>query len=103
MEALSNSLMISENQLKAVYDFSSRLEKECPGCQVTNFQNVEKQGVEVLIQGAEVQYLNRICELSIEVGDQYELVIIPTPIWEIEEIGKDKDKESQRNLAQGCC
>ena len=72
--------MISDHQLKAVYDFSSRLEKECPGCQVTNFQNVEKEGIEVLIQCPDQTYLDRICELSIEVGDQYEIVIIPTPI-----------------------
>jgi len=72
--------MISDNQLKAVYDFSSRLEKECPGCYVTNFQSVEKEGVEVLVQCPDTVHLDRICELSIEVGDQYEIVIIPTPI-----------------------
>ena len=72
--------MISENQLKAIYDFSSWLEKECPGCYVTHFQSVEKEGVEVLVQYPDTQYLDRMGELSIEVGDQYEIVIIPTPI-----------------------
>jgi len=72
--------MITEPQLNAVYAFSSRLKAECPGCQVTNFQSLEKDGVEILVRCADTAHLDRLCELSIEVGDAYGIVIVPTPV-----------------------
>jgi hypothetical protein len=72
--------MITEPQLKAVYEFSSRLKSECPGCQVTNFQSLEKEGVEILVRCADAAHLDWVCELSIEVGDEYGIAIVPTPV-----------------------
>lgn len=72
--------LVSENQMKAVAHFSRVMKKECPGCIITGFQSVYERGVEVLIQCLDTKYLDHICELSIEVGDLYNTVIVPTPV-----------------------
>ena len=80
MAALDYNYLLSENQMKAVTHFNRVLKKECPGCIVTNLQSVNEQGVEVLVQCSNTKYLDDICELSIEIGDLYDMVIVPTPI-----------------------
>jgi len=72
--------LVSEKQMQAITHFNRIMKKECPGCVITSFQSVPEGGVEVLIQCPDTKYLDHICELSIEVSDRYDMVIVPTPV-----------------------
>jgi len=80
MATIDYNYLVSENQMRAIAHFNRVIKKECPGCIVTNLQGIDERGGEVLIQCSDTEYLDRICELSIEIGDRYDMVIVPTPI-----------------------
>jgi len=80
MATIDYNYLVSENQMRAIAHFNRVMKKECPGCTITSLQSVDERGVEVLIQCSDIEYLDRICELSIEIGDRYDMVIVPTTV-----------------------
>ncbi|MBM3239390.1 hypothetical protein FJZ31_24115 [Candidatus Poribacteria bacterium] len=80
MAKIDYNYLVSEEQVEAIIHFNHTVKKECPGCIITGFQSISEQSVEVLIQCPDTKYLDKICELSIEIGDQYDMVIVPTTV-----------------------
>jgi hypothetical protein len=80
MATIDYNYLVSEKQMEAIAHFNRIVKKECSGCIITGFQSISEQGVEVLLQCPNTKYLDYICELSIEIGDRYGMVIVPTPV-----------------------
>lgn len=80
MATIDYNYLVSEKQMEAIAHFNRIMKKECPSCTITGFQSISEQGVEVLFQCPDTKYLDHICELSIEIGDRYYIVIVPTPV-----------------------